>query len=457
MKESIWLRYKRPVQFATAILLALLTYALLASIPPAPRITAAVFVLVVVMWLTEVVPLFVPAILGPVLLQVLLDPLAHSFGFDPISYKKFIFPFASPVVVLMLGGFFMARIFSKYHLDIEFSNWALSKLGTRPSVVLLGMMSITALLSMWMSNTATTALMVAAVLPIAKKMPEGSNFSRALMLAIPFAANIGGIGTPIGTPPNAIAIGLLSESGIQISFLSWMIVGIPPMILLLVVLWLLLLLFFPSSAKEFNLQTDRDTGATHHVLVYTTFGVTVLLWLTDALHGIPSAIIAMLPLLVFSLTGAASKKDIRDISWDILILIGGGIAMGTAISETGLGNIIVQAISVDGSNPILGVLIFGALVAGIGTFMSHTASANLVLPLAITFGIGNPVLFAVATALAASYGMALPVSTPPNAIAYASDMIRVKDMVKVGVIITIIGVLLTSFYSYWILNLLSLG
>ena len=457
MMDSIQTRYKRPLQFAAAIVLALATYLLLLGIPPAARITASVFALVVVMWLTEVVPLFVPAILGPVLLQFLLDPCAHYFGFDPISYKKFIFPFASPVVVLMLGGFFMARIFSKFNLDIEFSNWALSKLGTRPSVVLLGMMSITALLSMWMSNTATTAIMVAAVLPIARKLPPGSNFSRALMLAIPFAANIGGIGTPIGTPPNAIAIGLLAERGIQISFLSWMLVGVPLMIILLLVLWALLLLFFPSSAKEFSLQTDKETGATHHRLVYITFGVTVFLWLTDALHGIPSAIIAMLPVLVFSLAGAASKQDIRDISWDILILIGGGIAMGTAISETGLGDIIVHAISIDGNHPLLGVLIFGVLVSGVGTFMSHTASANLVLPLAITFGVGHPVLFAVATALAASYGMALPVSTPPNAIAYASDMIRVKDMVKIGIIVTIFGVLMSSFYSYWILGFLPLG
>ena len=455
--DSIGIRYKRPIQFAAAVILALATYLVLLGIPPAPRITASVFVLVVIMWLTEVVPLFVPAMLGPVLLQLLLDPCAHYFGFEPISYKKFIFPFASPVVVLMLGGFFMARIFSKFNLDVEFSNWALSKLGTRPPVVLLGMMSITALLSMWMSNTATTAIMVAAVLPIARKLPPGSNFSRALMLAIPFAANIGGIGTPIGTPPNAIAIGLLAERGIQISFLSWMLVGIPPMIILLLALWALLLLFFPSSAKEFTLQTDRQTGATHHRLVYITFGVTVFLWLTDALHGIPSAIIAMLPVLVFSLAGAASKQDIRDISWDILILIGGGIAMGTAISETGLGDIIVKAISINGSHPLWGVLIFGILVAGVGTFMSHTASANLVLPLAITFGVGHPVLFAVATALAASYGMALPVSTPPNAIAYASDMIRVKDMVKIGVIVTILGIVMTSFYSYWILGFLPFG
>lgn len=153
--------------------LALLTYVLLAALPPQQRLMAAIFTATIVYWLAEPIPLYATAILAALAAGTLLGPLAGHFGAPTLDYRDFLYPFSSPVVVLMFGGFVMARVFSKHNLDIEFCHMILKRVGTRPRAVLLAMMAITAAMSMWMSNTATTAIMVATVLPIARKLPPG--------------------------------------------------------------------------------------------------------------------------------------------------------------------------------------------------------------------------------------------------------------------------------------------
>ncbi len=186
--------------------LGFLAYLLLSGLPLDQRIMAAIFVATVFYWVSEPVPLFVTSILAASATGLFLGPLAAHVGLEALDYRIFLSPFASPVVVLLFGGFVMAFVFSKNNLDLEFSQMILARVGSRPPVVLASMMIITALMSMWMSNTATTAIMVATALPLVRGLPADSNFTRALMLGIPFSANIGGIGTPIGTTPNAIAI-----------------------------------------------------------------------------------------------------------------------------------------------------------------------------------------------------------------------------------------------------------
>ncbi len=433
------------------LILALAVFAISGALPTPARLVAAVFTTVVFFWITEIIPLYVTALMGAVAIQLLLDPLAHLFGFEPYRYSLFMSPFASPVVILMFGGFFLARIFAKYNLDVSFANSVLTRLGSRPSVVLAGIMGLTAFLSMWMSNTATTAIMVAAMLPVVRKLPKGSPFARALMLGIPFSANIGGVGTPIGTPPNAIAIGLLADRGINVSFVQWVLYGVPPMLVLLILCWAALLLFFPpgKEAGDLRISTAQEGAASRHGIVYTTFALTVLLWLTDFWHGIPSAVVAMLPVLVFSVAGLSNRRDLRELPWEILLLIGGGIALGAAIQETGLSRSVVELLNLNALSPLMAGLIMGTLTALLATFMSHTASANLVAPIALSLSGADPIYFAAVAALSASYGMALPVSTPPNAIAYGSDMIAVSDMLKVGLLMTLFGVVLSLFYVYY--------
>ncbi|MCP4545981.1 MAG: DASS family sodium-coupled anion symporter [bacterium] len=428
-------------------LIAVLSGLLLKDLPGSQRVMASIFIMVVFYWITEPVPIYVTGILASLACGLLLGPLAHLFGNETLNYRDFLYPFASPVVVLMFGGFVMARVFSKNNLDLEFCRLCLSKLGTRPGRILFGMMILTAIMSMWMSNTATTAIMVASILPIVRALPRGSNLARAFMLAIPFSANIGGIATPIGTPPNAIAIGLMADQGLQISFIGWMVAAFPLMLVLLVITFFLIRLFFPLGKDDLELSISAGGAAANRNLVYSVFGITVLLWLTDYFHHIPSALVALVPVSVFTVTGLFKKEQLRDVSWDILLLIGGGLALGVGIKQTGLGLTVVQSLALDGLPPFTAMLIMGTVMALLATFISNTASSNIILPLAMMLTITAPAVMSVTVALCASFGMSLPISTPPNAIAYGSGLIETRDMAKVGALVTIVGVLLTVAYQ----------
>ncbi|MCK4548125.1 MAG: DASS family sodium-coupled anion symporter [Candidatus Eisenbacteria sp.] len=427
--------------------LALVSVFVFSNLPMQQRIMVSIFVLTVFYWITEPIPLYVTGIIAAFASGVLLGPMAKFTGAPPLDYQLFLYPFASPVVVLMFGGFVMAEVFTRNYLDIEFCQLILSRLGTRPSVVLFGMMLITALISMWMSNTATTAIMVATVLPLVRALPAGTNLPRAMMLAIPFSANIGGIATPIGTPPNAIAIGLLAEEGIHISFLGWMFAGFPLMIVMLVVCFVLLRIFFPIREGHLKIDTQPETNVANRTLVYTTFFCTIILWLTDVLHGIPSALIALVPVLVFSIAGLLPKRRMREIPWDILLLIGGGLSLGAGIKQTGLAETIVGSVFPAGMTPFGMLILMCGAITLLATFMSNTAASNIILPLVLSMAGALPAEMAIPVALCASFGMALPVSTPPNAIAYGSELIRGNDMFKVGVLISVIGILVTLVYQ----------
>jgi solute carrier family 13 (sodium-dependent dicarboxylate transporter), member 2/3/5 len=452
--EAPWTMKRRHLLLATGVLIALLAYQLFQFLPGQQRLMATIFLLVVFYWVTEPVPIYVTGILAAFLSAMLLCPLAPHFGLEPLNYRDFLSPFASPVVILMFGGFVMARVFSKNNLDLQFSRLCIARLGKRPARVLLGMMLLTAVMSMWMSNTATTAIMVASILPIIRVLPRGSNVSRAFLLAIPFAANIGGIATPIGTPPNAIAIGQLADQGIHISFISWMVAAFPLMLVLLLISFGLLLLFFPLGKEDLELKIPDNAMVANRTLVYSVFGVTVLLWLTDHFHHIPAALVALVPVCVFTMAGLFTKEHLRDISWDILILIGGGLALGVGIKQTGLGLTVVQSLSLDTLSPPVAMLIMGTVMAVLATFISNTASSNIILPLAMVVAGSSPTLMGVSVALCASMGMALPISTPPNAIAYGSELIEARDMARVGALITIISVMLIMVYENALFRLL---
>jgi sodium-dependent dicarboxylate transporter 2/3/5 len=300
---------------------------------------------------------------------------------------------------------------------------------------------------MWMSNTATTAIMVATVLPLVRKLPPKSNLGKALMLAIPFSANIGGIATPIGTTPNAIAIGLLAEEGTQISFVAWMLASFPVMLVTLGISFGLLMLFFPTRQHHFSVPFEKGAAVANRPLVYTTFFVTIALWLTDVFHRIPAAIVALVPVAVFSVAGQLPKRQLREIPWDILLLIGGGLALGVGVKQTGLGETIVGHLLPSGLSPLASQILVCFVVTLLGTFMSHTAATNIILPLALTVATAFPAGMAIPVAICASFGMALPVSTPPNAIAYGSELIDPKDMLKVGALISVVGIIVTVMYS----------
>jgi solute carrier family 13 (sodium-dependent dicarboxylate transporter), member 2/3/5 len=323
-----------------------------------------------------------------------------------------------------------------------------------PRRTVLGLMLITALLSMFVSNTATTATMFAVVLPVLAALPPG-RARTGLALAIPFAANIGGIGTPVGTPPNAIALGQLSSRGITVSFLDWMLLTVPLMVVILLgAWWLLTRRFIPrDTTLEIDLQPrfNRSPAA----LIFTgVAALTVLLWLTEPLHGLASSTVGFIPVVLLLATGVLGAKDLQGLQWHVLWLVAGGIALGAGIGASGLDRWLLELVAWD---RLPGVLLLALLVlAGLAlsSVISSSAAANLLVPLALSLATGltlDPVLVAVLVALGCALAMPLPISTPPNAIAYATGEVPQNAMITTGLAIGLVGGVLLAFAmpSWW--------
>ncbi len=362
--------------------------------------------------------------------------------------------FADPIIMLFLGGFFLAAAATKYRLDLNLAKVLLKPFGTNPKFVLLGLMSITALFSMFMSNTATAAMMLAILAPVLALFAPEDKGRAAFALSIPIAANIGGMGTPIGTPPNAIALKALQGAGFDVSFGTWLMFGIPYVIILILFAWVLLLWLFPISQKTLELKVGGKFLKTPKaIIVYITFAVTVFMWVTGkGLHGLDSNAVAMIPIAVFALTQVITKDDLKEMSWDTLWLVAGGFALGLALQDTGLAKNLIGSIPFDQWSPMLLMVGTGVICLFMANFMSHTATAALLIPIvavvAVQLGgslgdLGGVTALLVSVAFASSLGMSLPISTPPNALAYATGLVSTKGMAITGVVLGIVGMVLT--------------
>ena len=433
----------------------------------------AIFVLAALFWILEPFPIWTTSMLVIVLMLLTVSDKAlmfsaggdtlFSFQTDPatgekfanlVNYKGIMATFADPIIMLFLGGFFLAAAATKYKLDMNLARFLLKPFGTNPKFVLLGLMAITALFSMFMSNTATAAMMLAILAPVLSLFDEDDKGRAAFALAIPIAANGGGMGTPIGTPPNAIALKALGDMNATVSFGKWMAFGIPYVIILILAAWALLLWMFPISKKKMELNVGGEFLKTPKaIIVYITFAVTVLLWvLGKDIVGIDSNMVAMIPMAVFALTQVITKKDLNGMSWDVLWLVAGGFALGLGLQKTGLAEHLIGAIPF-ASWPALGLMVgAGVICLFMANFMSHTATASLLVPIIAVVGVnvgasmdalGGVVALLVSVAFASSLGMALPISTPPNALAHATGLVDTKGMAKTGVIIGLLGMLLT--------------
>ena len=367
-----------------------------------------------------------------------------------IPYTSIMNNFAHRIIMLFLGGFFLAAAATKYRLDTNLARILVKPFGTKPAYVTLGIMLITAVFSMFMSNTACTAMMLAVVAPILKTRKNTDKGRIAMALAVPFAANIGGMGTPIGTPPNAVAMKYLVDK-YAISFDQWMLFAVPLVVVLLTIVWVLLTTLYKADVEHIKLEIKGKFLKTPQAfVVYVIFAGTILLWMTGKLHGIPSTVVALIPVAVFVATGVITAKDLKTLSWDVLWLISGGFALGGAMEQTGLSSTLVNAIPFASMSPMLIIVIASVVTMLMATFMSNTATANLLLPIMASLGMAlGTALYAVGgfqglvvgVTLSASLGMALPISTPPNAMAHATGMIDIKAMAKCGAIMSIIGII----------------
>ena len=283
----------------------------------------AIFVFAALMWITETVPAWVTSVLIIVtmLLTVSNSGITPLVNYIPkeelVSYKSIMYTFADQTVMLFLGGFVLAIVASKYGVDVTLARALLKPFGTRPSTVLLGFLMVTAFFSMFVSNTATAAMMLAFLTPVLKMLPPDGGGRISLALAIPIGANIGGVATPIGTPPNGIALGYLNDVeglNLGITFGQWFMVMFPLMITIVVLAWFILKTVYPFKAKEIKLEIKggaRNNWRTN--LIYVTFAVTIALWMLEKVVGMNAYVVALIPVGVFCATGIFMLSENRRI------------------------------------------------------------------------------------------------------------------------------------------------
>ena len=440
---------------------------------PAHRL-AAVLAAVVVLWVTEALPLPVTALLGAAACVVLqVAPAKEVFA-----------PFADPLMFLFIGAFILSRAIFLHGLDrrVAYAVLSLPWVGARPSRILFAFGAVTAMISGWISNTATTAMMFGIGLSIlaALRGPDGRTatapaYATALMLMTSFAASIGGLATPVGTPPNVIGLSFIrTELGVGIPFFSWMLTGVPVVLVLYVVLYTYLnavapagIRELPSGAKLIREERERLGPWTRgQRSVAFAFGLTVALWMLPGfvalvagenssvyqmfLRRVPEGVAALLgAMLLFVLPGdrgrAISWEDAVRIDWGVVLLYGGGFALGVLSFQTGLaeamGRGLTGVLPIEGS---FGMLVASVLVAVVlSETTSNTASANMVVPVVISIAQSaglDPVEPALGATMAASLGFMLPVSTPCNAIVYGSGYIPLGQMMRHGLALDLAGI-----------------
>jgi solute carrier family 13 (sodium-dependent dicarboxylate transporter), member 2/3/5 len=435
--------------------------------------TAAVAILMATWWISEAIPIAATSLI-PIVLFPVLD-------IAPISDATT--PYANPLIFLFMGGFMIAIAMQTWGLHKRIALNIVNVVGVKPSSIIIGFIIASAFLSMWVSNTATALMM----LPIAVSVlqfvgdkkddaaPKVTNFEIVLLLSIAYACNIGGIGTLIGTPPNALLAAFMLENyGLEISFARWMMIGVPLVVLLLPIMYIILSRFiFPIKMKELpggksiilNQLEALGKISKSEFRVAIIFTTTALLWIfrpliSELIPGLSDAGIAITAGVVLFLIPNGKNSggnllqwsNLRDMPWGILILFGGGLSLASAISSTGLAAWIGQGVSgLDALSIIFLLFVVIMIVVFLTEITSNTATAAAFLPILASSAIGigqNPMLFVIPAAIAASCAFMLPVATPPNAIIYGSGKVSIPQMAKAGIWLNIIVSVILSIACY---------
>lgn len=444
---------KRWLAFVLCLIAALLVAAWFRpdqSLSPAALRALFILVLAVLLWMTDVIPAFAVGILVIALNVALLGKPQGVFAQTDTDWEQFVQVFGHPLIWLFFGGFVLAAAMERVGLDRLLALGLLRRAGSRYSNLLLGAMLATFVLSMFMSNTATTAMMLAVLTPMLRQCPSDSNLAKGLPMGIAVASNLGGMASLIGTPPNAIAVAALAKLDPPqvVTFLDWLLLGFPPALAAMLLIWRVLVWMYPCGdvASTIDLSSHVEpptaTRSWQFVFVCVTLLATIGLWLTSSWHGIPSAAVSLLPIVLFTSTGLLSAKDIRGLNYDVLFLMAGGLALGNVVTSTGLSDWIVDRLPIEGLGLTGLVILVTYMTVLLSNFMSNTAAANILIPLVVTMAPGAEATIAIAVALAASCAMCLPVATPSNAMVFATGRLRTSDFVKVGLVMGVIAPLL---------------
>lgn len=477
--EERFERWRKTVGLFLGPLVATVLYLLpLPGLSPQAHDLAAVMGWVVTYWVTEPIPIPVTALLGPALCVL------AGIG----TAANVLAPFAHPVIFLFIGSFLLAKAMMVHHLDrrIAFRILSIGRLQDSPALLLFAVGAITATISMWVSNTATTAMMFPIALGLLRAvglLPAMASYGTAMMLMTAYAASVGGIATIIGTPPNLIGVGMIHQQiGRSISFMEWMTFGIPLVIVMFLVLFGLLLGLHPTQRVKMQgvrdyIREQRDQfgpwtwGQIHTALA---FGVAVTLWILPGFlallygtgsavyqwydHHLPEGVVALLASALLFLLPVdwrerrftLSWKEAAAIDWGTILLFGGGLSLGDLMFKTGLSEAIgrgmMEALALHSLWGITALAVF--LGIALSELTSNTASANMVIPVAIAIARSagvSPLPPALGACLGASYGFMLPISTPPNAIVYGSGLVPITRMIRAGILFDVLG-----FFIIWL-------
>ena len=424
------------IQGGISFFVATLIYFVLpASMPNEAKKMLAGLVCVSGLWIFEVFPLYVTSLCVVLAAPFLAFDLG-ALGQRPELLNTFFSPLSNPVIILFLGGFIMARALSAHKVDQFIASSVISTITPRPAVLLATVMTITAGLSMWLSNTATTVMMLAVVGPILYQIKSQNPFRKALALSVPFAASIGGMGTPVGTPPNAIAMGLLAQSGIHISFFQWMKGGVPLVFGISIVTFFILMRLFSSTEVQFSFefkQSERLSVRGKVALGIISGGVA--LWLSTPFHHLSESWVALLCGATLLVTGIVSLKEIRELEWHIILLMWGGLALGQGMEVSGMSTWVASQ-TIFQSSPSVLIATFSGISTAISTVMNDTATANLVLPIAVGIRSSHSYLLAFVTAVSSSIALSLPISCAPNALLFSLNIVRGREFFKAGIMVT---------------------
>lgn len=431
--------------------------------------TAAVALLMAVFWITEALPIYVTAFLPIILFPVL----------EVNNIKVVTAPYAHPLIFLFLGGFILAEGIQKWGLHKRIALSIIKLIGFTPKNIIAGFMIGSAFLSMWISNTATTLMMlpiglfvVSAYKEVASKdKKEVSNFSIALMLAIAYSSSIGGVGTLIGTPPNALLAAFMNDTyNIDISFAQWMLVGMPFVFISIPVLFLLLTkVLFPIHKMKkidetlFRKELDNlGKMSVEEKRVLLVFIITASLWmsrmlLSKLIPGLSDAGIAIFgALLLFFIPAEKGSQlvvwsDVQKIAWGILLLFGGGLSLAQGIKSSGLSDWIALSILNSGDYSVLFLIfLLTTAIVFLTELTSNLATTAAFLPVIGSVAVGlnvNPLQLVVPVTMAASCAFMLPVATAPNAIVFSSGELKIKDMSRAGLLLNIVFVFIVIFVS----------
>ena len=410
----------------------------------------AVLLFVAILWFTEAVHITVTALMVPVLAAVI--------GIPEMNVKTALSGFADPIIYIFFGGFALATARHIQRLDRKIALWLISLSRGNMKIAVLAIFGVTAFLSMWISNTATAAMM----LPLALGMMDHLDREKErktfvfVLLGIAYCASIGGLGTIVGSPPNAIA-----AKALELDFVGWMKMGLPMMLLILPLMLIsLYIILRPNLSERVEVKEEHIPWTLHRVLAMLIFLCAVVAWILGdkikTVFGItnPDTVVALAAAVAVVVFGVTRWKEIaRNTDWGVLLLFGGGIALSTLLQKSGaslaLGQQLATAFVL--AHPLIVILAVAAFIIFLTEFTSNTASAALLVPIfasiATQMGLPKEVLVFV-IGIGASCAFMLPVATPPNAIVFGTGLIKQREMMRVGILLNILCIFLVGFWAY---------